>query len=462
MAKESGFINDISTPDLLQFSTQGLQDFRLLYESTEGFMRVFTARRAGKIFAVKTLRDIYRNDFAAEAYLQKEFEVAISIDSPFVAKTYDLQEIPGFGKAIVEEFCAGVSLQQLIDSDSKLTEADMNAIISGLLRGIDDIHTAGVIHRDIKPSNIIYNLNTRSLKIIDFGCANSENFEIFSAPAGTPDFTPYVANPHKSPDINHDLYAAGITLTKLTPLLPAKLQHSVTALASQLVEKKLHSGHDAITFFEKHSSRKLLSMRVSLFAILLILIAGIAPLYFYLTQPESGTTEPAIEVAQSGHEHEEASTIPAEDHDASKVAGVTEAVEIKSKPTMPEPTKSESGVQEMAINEPVNSESVKNEYGVSLAEAKYASNFSKNSNDKAVIDATDNIVKGLMEQYNEAIINHDEKQLASVRERYHSFEYISAAVLSELGAKINSMDKQRALGLIRERLKLHHTTFIII
>lgn len=31
------------------------------------------------------------------------------------------------------------------------------------------IHTANIIHKDINPSNIVYNPNTETLKIIDFG-----------------------------------------------------------------------------------------------------------------------------------------------------------------------------------------------------------------------------------------------------------------------------------------------------
>jgi len=45
-----------------------------------------------------------------------------------------------------------------------------------LLNVIDACHSKRVLHRDLKPSNLLYNLQTKLIKLADFGLARK--FEI--------------------------------------------------------------------------------------------------------------------------------------------------------------------------------------------------------------------------------------------------------------------------------------------
>lgn len=42
-----------------------------------------------------------------------------------------------------------------------------------ILSGLSEIHKQNIIHHDIKPENIIYNFQTKELRIIDFGSASN-------------------------------------------------------------------------------------------------------------------------------------------------------------------------------------------------------------------------------------------------------------------------------------------------
>ncbi|XBW36555.1 hypothetical protein QEN19_002131 [Hanseniaspora menglaensis] len=53
----------------------------------------------------------------------------------------------------------------------KFTKSKLKKYTWELLKGIDYIHSMGIMHRDIKPHNICYNPETDTLKIIDFGLA---------------------------------------------------------------------------------------------------------------------------------------------------------------------------------------------------------------------------------------------------------------------------------------------------
>lgn len=63
-------------------------------------------------------------------------------------------------------------LSRVICSNAPLNPANVKYLMFQLLRGIQYLHTAGVLHRDLKPSNILVDSKC-SLKICDFGLARA-------------------------------------------------------------------------------------------------------------------------------------------------------------------------------------------------------------------------------------------------------------------------------------------------
>lgn len=63
-------------------------------------------------------------------------------------------------------------LLRVIKSTAPLNAANIKYLMFQLLRGIQYLHTAGVLHRDLKPSNILVDQRC-SLKICDFGLARA-------------------------------------------------------------------------------------------------------------------------------------------------------------------------------------------------------------------------------------------------------------------------------------------------
>ena len=41
-----------------------------------------------------------------------------------------------------------------------------------VVRGLDAVHSVGVMHQDLNPMNIVVNMETKALNIIDFGLAS--------------------------------------------------------------------------------------------------------------------------------------------------------------------------------------------------------------------------------------------------------------------------------------------------
>ncbi|MCK6550535.1 serine/threonine protein kinase, partial [Myxococcota bacterium] len=118
------------------------------------------------------------------ARFRHEASVAVSVDSPNVAKVYDVGSV-GDALYIVMEYVAGWPMSSVLEAIMKSgrhasVPSVLDAII-GALDGLHAIHTAidqttgkplGIVHRDISPKNLIVGEDGR-VRVIDLGLGKS-------------------------------------------------------------------------------------------------------------------------------------------------------------------------------------------------------------------------------------------------------------------------------------------------
>jgi serine/threonine protein kinase len=98
-------------------------------------------------------------------------------------------ELHGTGY-IVQDFEEGKTLGKRL-SEGPLSEAELRAIVSGVLDGLEEVHERAVLHRDLKPNNIMLRRDGTAV-LIDFGAARdfkSRHSRSVTAIA-TPGYTP--------------------------------------------------------------------------------------------------------------------------------------------------------------------------------------------------------------------------------------------------------------------------------
>lgn len=144
----------------------------------KGFNILCKAKRYGRWWVLKGLKEPYRQDENYKNLLHKEFDILISLQHPNIVSAYSMEEIPEMGICIVMEWIDGITLEHW---SGRKTEGE--DIFLQLLDAVHYIHAKQIVHRDLKPSNIMITHNGNHVKLIDFGLSDTDDFAILKQPA---------------------------------------------------------------------------------------------------------------------------------------------------------------------------------------------------------------------------------------------------------------------------------------
>lgn len=160
----------------------------------------------GRRVLLKTLRKDFPRR-VGRAQFRKEFESLLKFCHPNVARVF---HFGSFGKRvyIASEFVEGTEFRQAI-ADRNVR--DMIPFFIQALRGLEAVHTHGMLHLDVKSSNVLVDMNG-NVKVIDLGLAEVREK---IAPGKICGSIPYIAPEmalQKTPDCRADLFSFGVLM----------------------------------------------------------------------------------------------------------------------------------------------------------------------------------------------------------------------------------------------------------
>src|SRR6476661_3589014 len=147
-------------------SIAGVVAQTLLYESANSLVYRAIREADNQPIILKLLKESYPTPQELVRY-RTEYRITQELKDPGVVQVYDLQKYQNSLVMFVEDF-GGESLTIWMQQRSFTLEEFLLLAIK-TAESLGQIHAANVIHKDINPSNIVYNPETKQLKIIDFG-----------------------------------------------------------------------------------------------------------------------------------------------------------------------------------------------------------------------------------------------------------------------------------------------------
>ena len=176
--------------------------------------------KIGRVVAIKTMA--LSQEFEADelqdvkARFFREAETAGRLNHPNIVTMYDAGEEHDLAY-IAMEFLKGKDLVAYTKPDNLLPLPKVISIIARVADALDYAHKLNVVHRDIKPANIMYDTDSDTPKVTDFGIARITDSSKTKTGMvlGTPSYMSPEQLAGKKIEGGSDLFSLGVSLYQL-------------------------------------------------------------------------------------------------------------------------------------------------------------------------------------------------------------------------------------------------------
>jgi eukaryotic-like serine/threonine-protein kinase len=177
--------------------------------------------KIGRVVAIKTmaLTQEFEEDELVEVKERffREAETAGRLNHPNIVTMYDAGEEHDLC-FIAMEFLKGKDLAPYTKPDHLLPIPRVMDIVLKVADALDYAHSNNVVHRDIKPANIMYEADTGSVKVTDFGIARITDSSKTKTGMvlGTPSYMSPEQLSGKKVDGRSDIFSLGVMTYQMT------------------------------------------------------------------------------------------------------------------------------------------------------------------------------------------------------------------------------------------------------
>lgn len=121
--------------------------------------------------ALKILRERLRQDPTAVARFVREAQFGSRVVHEHVVRTIETGVSDEGMPYLAIEWAKGDILERYVKRNGALDAAEVSTIVLQIGAAVDAAHCQKIVHRDLKPDNVVYDPESRCVKLLDFGIA---------------------------------------------------------------------------------------------------------------------------------------------------------------------------------------------------------------------------------------------------------------------------------------------------
>jgi serine/threonine-protein kinase len=216
-----------------------------------GFVFSATHVELGEKVALKFLRPECTTNEELVGRFAREARASVKIKSEYVARVFDVGQLPDGAPFIVMEYLEGKDLFEVVREQGPLPIKVAVEYVMQACEALAVAHASGVVHRDIKPENLFLTQRAQGMdivKVLDFGISKvaltGSAFEHkmplvqTMMPMGSPVYmSPEQIRASKDIDARTDIWSLGCVLYELLTGTAAFDAPSLTQLSATILEQ---------------------------------------------------------------------------------------------------------------------------------------------------------------------------------------------------------------------------------
>ena len=194
--------------------------------------------RLGRAVAAKVMDERYSDDPVFIKRFSREARAMARLQHPNLVAIHDFSA-DGEPIYLIMELIDGGTLRELLAEGGPFPVQAATSTLRNVLRGLEEVHSTGLIHRDIKPDNVLITSHHR-VKVGDFGLVRATNAEATTNMiVGTVSYLAPEQVTGEEITPASDVYSAGIVLFELlTGTVPCSgdtpMAHATARLSSDV------------------------------------------------------------------------------------------------------------------------------------------------------------------------------------------------------------------------------------
>jgi serine/threonine-protein kinase len=206
----------------------------------------------GEKVALKFLRPEALSNQELVGRFAREARASVKIKSEYVARVFDVGNLPDGAPFIVMEYLEGKDLADVLREEGPLPVKRAIEYVLQACEALAVAHAAGVVHRDVKPENLFLVQQSQGMdivKVLDFGISKvALTGSVYETrmpavktmmPMGSPVYmSPEQVRAKRDIDARTDIWALGCTLYELLAGVAAFDAPSLTQITAAILESE--------------------------------------------------------------------------------------------------------------------------------------------------------------------------------------------------------------------------------
>lgn len=149
-------------------------DFEVLRRLGKGSMAtVYLAREKslGRLVAVKVLLSGRAGDEEARRRFEREARSAAALVHPNIVQVFRFGRLPDQTPYLVMRFVKGRTMEERLKAEGRLPTEQAQRVLADVTAALAAAHARSIVHRDVRPANVLWDTETESAHLTDFGIA---------------------------------------------------------------------------------------------------------------------------------------------------------------------------------------------------------------------------------------------------------------------------------------------------